>query len=125
MREDGSLGGRSWTRKIRVAFRGIGRGVRCENSFLVHFSAAAAVIVLAFALSLDQAGWCLLVICIAAVLSAELFNTAIERLAKAVSQQEHPDIRDALDISSGAVLTVAIGAAVVGTIVLLGRLLAM
>ncbi len=43
-----------------------------------------------------------------------MFNSALERLARAVNQKYDPNIRDALDIGSGAVLTAAIGAATVG-----------
>ena len=73
-------------------------------------------------LGISRIEWCLVILCIAAVLSAELFNTSIERLAKTINQETSKDIRDALDMASGAVLVVSLAAAGVG-IVVLGRTL--
>ena len=53
------------------------------------------------------------------VLVAEMLNTAMEVLAKAVDPDVNPHVRDALDIGSAAVLLAAAGAVVVGGIVFL------
>ena len=112
----------SWKRKFGHAFRGQKLGFRGESSFFVHFFATAMVVVTAATLGADRIDWCLLVLCITLVLTAEMLNSAIERLAKAVDQNYNAFIRDTLDIASGAVLTVAYGTAVVGVIIL-GRLI--
>jgi diacylglycerol kinase len=112
----------SWVRKFRCALRGVKLGVRGEVSFFVHFFATAAVIAAALVLQVSRLEWCILVGCISAVLTAEMANTALERLAKAVDQEPNPHLRDALDIGSGAVLLAAIGAVVIGAIVFLNRL---
>lgn len=122
MRDDRPPTDASWRRKFRHAFRGQKRGFRGESSFFVHFFAAAAVITAAAALGADRVEWCLLLVCIAGVLTAEMFNSAIEQLAKAIDENYNPHLRDALDIAAGAVLTAAGGAAVVG-VVILGRLI--
>jgi diacylglycerol kinase len=120
-REDRMAVDRSWTRKFRNAFRGMHRGVAGESSFFAHFFVAAAVMAAATTLGADRTEWCLLLIAIVGVLTTEMINSAIERLAKAVSLEYSPHLRDALDISSGAVLTASLGAAVLG-VVILGRL---
>ena len=120
-REDRMAVDRSWTRKFRNAFRGLQRGVAGESSFFAHFFVAALVMAAATALGADRTEWCLLWIAIIGVLTTEMINSALERMAKAVSLEYCPHLRDALDISSGAVLTAAIGAAVLG-VVILGRL---
>ena len=51
-------------------------------------------------------------------ISAELLNTAIERLARAITRKYHPEIRDALDVSSAAVLIIAIGAVLLAMLIL-------
>lgn len=112
----------SWRRKFHHAFRGQKLGVRGESSFFVHFFAAAMVGVAAATLGADRHEWCLLLLCIAVVLTAEMFNSSIERLAKAIDLNYNAYLRDALDIAAGAVLTTALGAAAVGVIVL-GRLI--
>jgi diacylglycerol kinase len=111
---------RPWKQKFADSFRGLREAVRKENSFVVHFAATAAVLATAAALRMDAAEWCLLLLCIGGVLAAEMFNTALEALARAITKDEHPDIRDALDIASGAVLTAGFGSVAVGA-VLFGR----
>ena len=108
---------RSWLQKFRDAARGVKIAVRGESSYFVHFFITAAVVLAAGVYERPTSEWCLLVLCITMVLAAETLNTAIERLARAVSLETHPEIRDALDIASGAVLLASIGAVVVGLIV--------
>ncbi len=116
-RESSSLLGR-WRFKFAYALRGIAVGIRDQNSFHVHFPATLVVFALAKWLQVSRAEWLALVVCITIVFSAELFNSAIEHLARAITREENPEIRDALDVASGAVLVASIGAAVVGLIVL-------
>ena len=79
-----------------------------------HFAIAVAVLIAAAVLGMDAVAWGVLLLCIAGVLAAEMFNTALENLAKAIRVGEDQHIRDALDIASGAVLTAAFGSIAVG-----------
>jgi len=107
---------RSWPEKFRDAFRGVFLGVWGQNSFLVHsfFTIAALVAATVFQISLVE--WLIVGLCIVTVWTAEMFNSALERLARAVNIKYDPHIRDALDIGSGAVLVAALGAATIGGI---------
>ena len=93
---------RPWSCKFGDAFRGLRRAVRSQNSFAVHLTVATAVIVAAAVLRVSLVEWCLLVGAIGFVLTAEVFNTAIESLARAHDVGRHPRIRDALDMASAA-----------------------
>jgi diacylglycerol kinase len=108
---------RPWKQKFADAFRGLREGVRGGSSFVAHFVIAAAVLAAAAALRMDAAQWGVLLLCIAGVLAAEMFNSALERMARAITDQKNPHIRDALDIASGAVLTAAFGSIAVGVVV--------
>ena len=116
---------RSWREKFRDAFRGVWVAVRGSSSFAVHLLVTAAVIVAAAAFQVEPVEWCILAGCIAAVLAAEALNSALESLAKAVSDRHHPRLRDALDVGSGAVLIAALGAAAIGAILFVPRILAL
>ena len=109
---------RSWFRKFYDAGRGCLLGMHGQSSFAVHFLIAVAVIALAAWLRIERWEWIALLLCITAVLCAELFNSAIEDLAKAVTREHDPHLGRALDIASGAVLIAAIGSAVVGLLIL-------
>ena len=109
--------GRTWSRKFADAFRGLGRAVRTQSSFAVHLAAAAAVAIAGAFFRVSAVEWCLLAFAIGLVLVAEIFNTAVESLARGPGSRRHPRLRDALDMASAAVLLAAITAAVIGVIV--------
>ncbi len=108
----------SWIAKFAGGFRGIAIGIAGQSSFVVHIFAASAVLIVGWVLGISRTEWCLLILCIALVMAAELFNSALEQLAKAITEENNPHIRNGLDIASGAVLVAAIGAAVIGVLVL-------
>ena len=83
----------------------------------MHLWTAAAVVLVAAVLRVSPGEWCLLAGAIGIVLVAEIFNTSIESLAKAVVSGPHPRVRDALDMAGGAVLLSAVVAAVIGLVV--------
>ena len=112
----------AWSDKLRWAARGIARAVRGERNFRVHLTIALVVVIAAAALAISPSQWCLLALCIATVLAAEMFNTAIEHLARAITPEHNASIRDALDMSAGGVLVAALGAALVGAVVFVQRL---
>jgi diacylglycerol kinase len=107
---------RPWKQKFADAFRGLREGVRGNSSLAVHFLAALATVSLAAALKMGPVEWCILLLCITGVGTAEVFNSALEALARAVTKETDPHIRDALDIAAGAVLAAGIGSVVVGLV---------
>ena len=54
--------------------------------------------------------WALVLLAIAAVLAAELFNTAIEQLADELQRENSPGIGIVKDCAAAAVLMAAVGA---------------
>ena len=112
----------SWARKFQLAARGVVWAFRTQVNFRVHLALAVAVIAAAAYLQCSLVEWCVLALCIMTVLAAETFNTALEHLARAVTREQHEEIRNALDTAAGAVLLTALGAATVGAVVLGNRL---
>lgn len=121
----GFRAGGGWVRKFQRAGRGLvigilDRGRRpWHNSFLVHLPAAALVLAAAWVRQLDAASLGVLILSIGLVLTTELVNGSLEHLARAVTDQPHPEIRDALDIAAGAVLLASLTAAAAGLWLLL------
>ncbi len=108
--------------KLGWALRGVAWGMRTEANFKIHLAAVLAVVIAAVLLRATLIEWCVLVVCIAVVLAAELFNTALEHLARAVTREPNEEVRNALDSSAGAVLLAASGAAIAGAAVFVNRL---
>jgi diacylglycerol kinase len=114
----------SWIRKFGHAGRGMLVAFRTQRSFWVHLPAAVAVLIGATLHGVSQIEWAVLLLCITIVLAAELFNSAIEYLSQAITEDENENIRNALDVASAAVLVTSIGALAVGSLILLTKLAA-
>jgi diacylglycerol kinase len=114
---------RTWRTKFATAFRGLWLGVKGHTSFFVHFFMAALVLAAAAALRCEVWQWCVLLGCIAAVLAAELFNSAIETLFRGLDEHTKQQTWPALDVAAGAVLLVSLFAALIGAVVFVTRLL--
>lgn len=112
-------------RSFRYAAQGIIDLFRFENNARIHLSAAAAVLVAGFYFQISTTEWALVVTQIALVWAAEAFNTALEKLADAVSSDYHPLIKAVKDLAAGGVLIAAISAAVVGILIFFPKILSL
>jgi len=113
---------RPWSDKFAEAFRGIKLGVRGHSSFFVHFFFAAMAVAFAIALECSAVEWCLIVLCIGGVLTTELVNSAIETLFHGLDDETKSHWNGCMEVAAGAVLVAGVTAAVVGSIVFVGRL---
>ena len=84
-----------------------------HNSWL-HAAATIAVFITAVGLQITRIEWCLIVLSMMSVWTAEAFNTALECLTDLASPELHPLAGKAKDVAAGAVLITAAGATVVG-----------
>src|SRR5207248_3326652 len=110
---------RPWRDKFKVAFRGIKLGVRGHSSFSVHFFFTALVIAAAIVLQCELLEWCVLLGCIGFVLTAELFNSAVETLFRGLDEETKERTWPALDVAAGAVLLASLFASLIGALVFL------
>ncbi|MEJ5341217.1 MAG: diacylglycerol kinase family protein [Thermogutta sp.] len=113
---------RSWLEKFSAAFRGLWYGIVGQSSFAVHFAVAITVLLVAALFRVRETEWCILILSITVVMTAELFNSALEWLAPAITQEYNRYIETALNVASAAVLVASIGSAVIGVIIFGPRL---
>ena len=100
------------------ALRGIARLVADAGNARIHALATVTVVAFAWALDVPADHWALLILAMSLVWAAEAVNTAVEALADRISTDHDERIGRAKDVAAGAVLLAALGAAVVGFIVL-------
>lgn len=105
-------------RSFKFAFAGIWTMLKTQQNAWIHAIATIVVVVVGFALEVTPSEWCWLVLAIVAVWTAEALNTAIEFLSDVASPEYHPLVKKAKDVAAGAVLISAIGAAIIGLLVL-------
>ncbi|NCC77870.1 MAG: diacylglycerol kinase family protein, partial [Clostridia bacterium] len=67
--------------------------------------------------------WALIAYSIGSVIAAEIFNTAIERLADRITAETDLVIGKVKDLAAAGVLVTAVVAAVIGLIILVPKLL--
>ena len=110
-------------RSIGFALDGIQSCFRQEPNFKIHVVFAVLVIGAGIFFKIANIEWIVIIICIGAVLAAELMNTAIEELCNIVQKQEHPVIKFIKDVSAAAVLIVAIASAICGAFIFIPKIL--
>jgi diacylglycerol kinase (ATP) len=105
-------------RSFTFAFAGIWTMLKSQHNAWVHACATVAVVCAGFFFGVSPAEWCWLVLAITVVWTAEALNTAFEFLADVASPDFHPLVKHSKDVAAGAVLLSAIGAVVIGLLVL-------
>jgi len=90
-----------------------------QHNAWIHASATVAVILTGFYLNFTKDEWSFIIVSIVAVWVAEAMNTSLELLADVASPEFHPLVEKAKDVAAGAVLISAVGAAIIGLIVIL------
>ena len=108
---------------LRYAIEGFISSFKTERNMKIHVLAMIVVIILGIVFKLNTIEWCFIAIAITAVISGELFNTAIETVVDMISPEKNPKAKLAKDISAAAVLALAIGAAVIGMIMFIPKLI--
>jgi diacylglycerol kinase len=88
--------------------------IASEHNARIHLAATIAVFVAAYVLSVSATNFLFLVLAIGWVWFAEAVNTAVERLADAVTLEHHPDIKVAKDVAASAVLIASIVSVAIG-----------
>ena len=110
-------------RSFGYALTGIGRTVAGERNMRIHIVVAVLALVACAVLRCQPHEWCIVLVLIALVISAEMINTSIEAAVDLETRgRRHPLAKKAKDAAAGAVLVLAICAVVVGLIIYIGAL---
>ncbi|MFP3834148.1 diacylglycerol kinase family protein [Chryseobacterium sp. SIMBA_028] len=99
------------------AFRGVLVMLKTERNFRIEFLAFLINLFLIFYLKLSNIDAAIILIASVAVLSAEIFNTAIEKICDIIQPDFDKRIGFIKDISAGAVVLLAAISIVIGILV--------
>ncbi len=105
-------------RSFGHAFRGWWHVVRTQRNAWIHVFVTVVIVALSFWLRIGLRDWAVIVLTTAVVFITEFLNTAVEVVVDLASPQQHPLAKVAKDVGAGAVLIAAIGAVLVGLLIL-------
>ena len=112
---------RKRARSFRFAFNGVKEFFRQEHNARIHLAATVAVFIAAWWLRLSGTEIILLIIVIGFVWSAEIFNTAIERIMDFISPEHQPEVKLIKDLAAAAVFIAALIAFIAGAIIFIPK----
>ena len=105
------------------AASGIAHVVFTQRNMRVHITIAVLATLVGLWLSLSSTEWAIIALAMGGVFMAETMKTAVERIVDLVSPGQHTLAKVAKDASAGAVLIMAIFAAVTGLLIFLPKVL--
>ncbi|MBE3583244.1 MAG: diacylglycerol kinase [Limnochordaceae bacterium] len=113
---------RSVVASFTYATAGLIYALRTQRNLRIHFLLALLATLLALSVGASRVELIGLVLTIALVICAELFNTAVETIVDMITRQYHPLARIAKNVAAAGVLVAALTALAVGYLIFFERL---
>ncbi len=109
-------------KSFTYAFYGINYALNSDQNLIIHLIVAMFVFAAGIILQVTPIEMAILGLTVLVVITAEMINTALEKTVDLITREHRIEAKIAKDISSGMVLTSAIGAIIVGLIIFLPHL---
>ncbi len=113
---------RKWIKSANHAIEGILHAAKTQRHMRYHLYAAIIILIVSLMLGIDWSEFAVLIILSIVVLSVEMLNTALELTTDVLFPEYDQRAKEIKDIAAGAVLICALGAVVIGYIILFERL---
>lgn len=110
-------------RSFYFAIRGINECFKSEQNFKFHSLVALIVLICSFLLKIAEFELLFVIIVITSVMSAEIINTAVEKIADFIEPHHNEKIRVIKDMTAGMVLITSIGAALCAAVIFLPKII--
>lgn len=104
-------------KSFKFAVEGINYALNSDQNLIIHFIAALFVIVLSLLLRVSPFEMGILGVTILVVISAEMINSALEKVVDLVTREHRLEAKIAKDISAGMVLLTAFGSFIIGVLI--------
>ncbi len=114
---------RSYKSSFRYAFEGVRTVFQEERNMRSHTLSALATIIVSLFLPLVLNEWLWILLVCFLVIVMEIWNTVVENIIDLVSPEYHPLAKKVKDMAAAAVLSTSMFAIIVGTIILLPKIL--
>lgn len=107
------------------AFDGMFHFFKTDRNGKIHFVIAILISITGWYCHVSVTEWCILLLCMAIVISFEMINHALEKLSDAVHPEQHSLIKFAKDVAAAAVLWSTIISIIIGILILLPKLISL
>src|SRR5262249_1273717 len=111
-------------KSFRYAFAGLNSFFSTQHNAIIHLLMTLIAFSAAVFYNVTKVEAIAITLAVGFVWTAELFNTAVEKLADLFSKHYHPEIKFIKDVSAAAVLLSAVAAVITGAVIFLPKLLA-
>ena len=105
-------------KSFQYAFEGWWYVLRTQRNAWIHALFSIGITVMGLWLRISAVEWAILILTYMAVWMAEFMNTALEAIVDMTMPQPHPLAKVAKDVAAAAVLIGAIGAVIIGLLIL-------
>tara|TARA_B100000795_G_C22806541_1_gene445287 strand:+ start:12677 stop:13054 length:378 start_codon:yes stop_codon:yes gene_type:complete len=110
-------------KSFSYALRGLKVLFKEEHNAKIHACSVIVVIIASLLFQISSIEWLFVIASIGAVISMEAFNSAIENIADFVSPDQHELIKKIKDLAAGAVLSSALAALAIGSLIFLPKII--
>ena len=107
---------------FKNAFAGMNYFFRNEGNGRTQFIIAIIIVILGIFLNITKHEWIVVLLCIGIVLSAEMMNSALEKLCDFNQPLINLQIKIVKDVAAGAVLFISIISTIIGALIFFPRL---
>lgn len=105
-------------KSFQYAYEGWWHVIRTQHNAWIHAVISLIVLGLGLWLGLPARDWAIIILAMMAVWMAEFMNTALEALVDMATEEFHPLAKIAKDVAAAGVLVGAVGAALVGLLIM-------
>lgn len=113
----------NFLKRFGFAFQGLKYLLLKEKNFQLHLFFLLCVILFGFLFKISEIEWIAVLICSSLVLSLEVVNTVIEKLADFVEEKQNAIIKIIKDVSAAAVLIASFFSLIVASIIFIPKIL--
>lgn len=108
---------------FKYALQGIFTSFKTEKNMKIHIIIMILVIIAGVIFKINKIEWIICVLLFTMVIAGELFNTSIETVVDMVMPEKNEKAKIAKDVAAGAVLVLAIGAAIIGIMIFMPKII--
>ena len=99
----------AWRQRLVEAERGVTLGLRGDSTLFVHLFVGCVILTTAFVLGLSIIEWAVMILGLAVVISAEMFNKVMIELGRLIPYVADDTARNCLKIATAAVFVTMSG----------------